>query len=523
MSDGKSPDKAQGDGFPVALASFGKAAPSTLILASLVGLVWLALVLYSISVGFVWDEGFHLLAAQLINKGKTLYIDFCFPQTPLNAYWNAAWMRWTHHGWRITHAVAATEVAGAVALTVQFVFSRLAGLRWQFAATLIALLGVGLNSTLWKFGTCAQAYGLGTLLSIAAYRVAVYSARRSALLPVFGAGLLAGAAGASTLLTAPLVIALSIWLFVYHRTGSRGKKLSTFFAGYVLPFSPVFTLLVCAPQQTLFNVLQYQAIFRRVNWTGATAHDFSVLTAWLNDGPSLIFGLLALVGVASFRKFPSWSEAVRAEFVLSSWIALGFLLYVSTTHPTFQRYFVFAAPFVSIPAAAGAIALFSKLGYSARPFRPTLVLTFLLSLAFGRSIFDDRESATWHNYREITAKIREVTPPGALIYADEHVYFLMDLDPPPGMEFSYSHKLELPHALEAKYHIVSETELNEQVRRGRFATVETCKDDRIEAMQLDELFPKVDEVGDCSIYSGKMRTPPPPAKTNPKEDIKNKQ
>lgn len=508
---------------PLALAPPGQSAPGWPAIALLCGLTSVALVLYSISLGFVWDEGFHLLAAQLINKGRTPYLDFCFPQTPLNAYWNAAWMRWTHHAWRVTHVLASLEVAGAIALSTQFVYSRMAGLRWQTAATIIALLGTGLNSTLWKFGTCAQAYGLGTFLAVASFRTAVYAAGTPSAWPVFAAGLLVGLASASTLLTAPLGVALLIWQFMYHRSGSLRLKLPAFCCGALLPFLPVFYLFFKDPQATFFNVVQYQAIFRRINWSGATAHDFDVLTAWLNDAPSLLLGAFALVGIASLRRFSSLTPERRAEYVLSAWIAAGFLLYIATAHPTFQRYFVFAVPFISICAAPGIVALFSRLGYSARPFSPALVLSLLLTLAFAKSLFDDRDAATWANYRQITAKIRQVTPPGGLIYADEHVYFLMNLTPPPAMEFSYSHKLELPPDLERRYHIVSEKELNEQVRRGRFATVETCKDERIEAMQLDRLFPKVDEIGDCSIYSGKMKAPPPPpVNQSSKQDIATK-
>jgi hypothetical protein len=52
-----------------------------------------ALITYSQTRAFVWDEGFHLVAAALIAHGKTPYVDFCFPQTPINAYFNAALIR----------------------------------------------------------------------------------------------------------------------------------------------------------------------------------------------------------------------------------------------------------------------------------------------------------------------------------------------------------------------------------------------------------------------------------------------
>ena len=65
-------------------------------------------------------KAFHLLAAQLILAGKKPYIDFCFPQTPLNAYWNAGWMRVWGQNWRVPHAFAALFTIGAVLLTADF-------------------------------------------------------------------------------------------------------------------------------------------------------------------------------------------------------------------------------------------------------------------------------------------------------------------------------------------------------------------------------------------------------------------
>ncbi len=83
-----------------------------------------ALAIYSQTQAFTWDEGFHLLTAQLIQGGKQPYLDFCFPQTPLNAYWNAAWMTLTGSGWRITHLMAALLSTGAAVLAGHFVFTR---------------------------------------------------------------------------------------------------------------------------------------------------------------------------------------------------------------------------------------------------------------------------------------------------------------------------------------------------------------------------------------------------------------
>jgi len=65
------------------------------------------MLVFSQTRSFFWDEGFHILAAYLIRTGKRPYLDFFFPQTPLNAYWNAAWMAIFGPSWRVVHAVAA--------------------------------------------------------------------------------------------------------------------------------------------------------------------------------------------------------------------------------------------------------------------------------------------------------------------------------------------------------------------------------------------------------------------------------
>ncbi len=62
---------------------------SFFLLCGVVAVLATGLLVYSQTQALAWDEGYHLLAAQLIQAGKRPYLDFCFPQTPLNAYWNA--------------------------------------------------------------------------------------------------------------------------------------------------------------------------------------------------------------------------------------------------------------------------------------------------------------------------------------------------------------------------------------------------------------------------------------------------
>src|SRR5258708_33807558 len=124
-----------------------------------VTLVAAALITYSQTRAFVWDEGFHLVAAVLIAQGKSPYIDFCFPQTPLNAYWNAALIGVFGQDWHIPHLLAALFTVGAMALTAEFVLARMPVREWRLAGAVSAAVLVGLNMTVVQFGTVAQAYG----------------------------------------------------------------------------------------------------------------------------------------------------------------------------------------------------------------------------------------------------------------------------------------------------------------------------------------------------------------------------
>src|SRR5712675_370746 len=103
-------------------------------------LIGAVLVVYSQTLSLTWDEGFHVLAAQLINAGKRPYLDFLFAQTPLNAYWNAFTMRLFGQSWHTVHAMAALESAAAVMLAADYVFRRFPVGSWRLPAALTTAL-----------------------------------------------------------------------------------------------------------------------------------------------------------------------------------------------------------------------------------------------------------------------------------------------------------------------------------------------------------------------------------------------
>jgi hypothetical protein len=338
------------------------------------------------------------------------------------------------------------------------------------------------------------------MLAVAAYRVVVKVPDQVGTLFAFLAGLLAGAAAGSTLLTAPILPVMLCWISWANRAGAKWRKALLFCLGAILPFAPELWLLVKAPQQTIFNVVRYQALFRRVNWGDVNAHDFDVFTDWTVSAPDILLGLFALIGLLFLLKRSDWTRELKREYYLAAWLAGALGLYISTAHPTFGRYFIFMVPFLAILGSAGFYYASMRIVDEKRPPAPLAIVLLVLIASAAKYVFDDRDGTNWHDYEKIAAKVREVTPSGSEVMADELVYFILRQAPPSALEFSYSHKLELPPKEEALYHTISFKELEQQVARGRFQTFETCKDEIIDQFKLNERFPNKEEFDDCTVY-----------------------
>jgi hypothetical protein len=356
-------------------------------LCGAVSLLAAGLVVYSQTVySFAWDEGFHLLAAQLIKAGKRPYLDFCFPQTPLNAYWNALWMGVFGESWRTAHALAALATAGAILLTGDFLLKRFPLPGWRLAAALTTALTIGLNQYVLFFGSIGQAYGLCLFLIVAAFRLSISAVDRKGLLLPGLAGLLAAAAAESSLLTAPVGPVLLLWMLIHNRIGSRPVKLAAFLAGSAIAFQPLLWLYVKGPRQVLFNVVQYHLLYRQVGWPGAIRHDLELQAAWIDSSQALLLGLLAAAGLLFIVFRSQWDRPRRAEFYLCGWLALALWAQISSAHPNFPQYFILLVPFLSILASIGLYSIGSRMFDPDRPFWPILIYSVLLSLGLAKSL-----------------------------------------------------------------------------------------------------------------------------------------
>lgn len=484
---------------------FDRKQPQFLVIAGAVSLLGLGMLVYSQTLAFAWDEGFHLLAAQLILAGKRPYLDFFFPQTPLYAAWNAAWMRIFGENWRVAHALSAILTAGAVLLAADFVFVRFEQPAWRLTGGLAVTLLAGLNTAVFGYGTIGQPYGLCLFLVVAAFRLSILAADRRQWLWPASAGFCAGVAAASSLLTAPVGPLLLGWTLCRTRAGARWSRFGAFTAGAVVPFLPLLWLFAEAPRQVFFNVVEYHLLYRQVDWPGATGWDLEVLTSWMRSLPAVLLALFAALGLLFLAVKSGWDGRRRSEFYLCGWLAAAQGAWLLCAHPTFSQYFLLLVPFLAILASVGLCAAGSRISPRVRPLGALLVVTPLLCFGLAKSLWEDRDAFRWEDFEQTARKADQVTPPAGLMLADEQIYFLMRRIPPSGMENSDTHKLRLPASLAASLHVIPQPELDRQVAAGRFDTVATCEDDdTTHDWGLPGPYTGQAEVGSCSVFWKKV-------------------
>jgi len=469
------------------------------------------LLVYSQTMAFHWDEGFHILTAHLIDGGKRPYLDFFFPQTPLNAYWNAAWMGIFGPNWRVVHAVAALASIGSVLLIAQYLFALFPDRRWQSAVAFAALALFGLHSLVWEYGAISQAYPLCLLLVVAAFRAAVAAVGRRGYGMSALAGVLTGAAAASSLLTAVASPVLLIWMWLNNRARSRWFKGVAFVVGALIPCAPVLILFAHGPHQVIFDILKYHSIYRRIEWPGATEHDIGIVTDWVNGSQSLLLVLLAIAGLL-FSKKSGFDYLRRSQLRLCLWLGLAIGAQNLFAHPTFPQYFVFLIPFLTVLGAVGFYAVAMRLADSDRPRAPVIMLLSVAALCLGNAIYEDRNSYTWRQLERVADKVKQVTPKGAPLLAPEQLYVLARWPVPPGMEHDDAHKLQFDPAESARLHILPEAEVDRQIKAGVFPTMVICDDDRTSEVEGWNVYSQKADFGDCTVLwqFEKKTTPPQP-------------
>ena len=430
------------------------------------------LVAYSQAVAYFGNESFHLLAAQLINAGKKPYLDFFYQHTPLFIYLNAGWMRVFGETWRSAHVLSALLTCGCVVVVAEYVYSRLSETRWRVAISATSAVLFGLNFYVVTYGTVGLPFGLCLLLTFVSFRMTVTSVSRPGMLCPFLAGLAAGMAAASSLLTAPVLLILIVWLAKFDQTGESRRKCFGYASGAVLPFLPLFWLGVLAPRQALFDIVEYH-LFHRVGSQGSMIRwNLREIFDFFGSIQGFSLAVLAATGLSFVVRGQQLEQARRREFYLCAWLVVVLSAYLAMPRPTFSFYFVLVTPFLSILAAPGLQYVGTLRWVSRRPALMIATLIVLYSIGFGWQVYKMRREIFFADHKAMEAiamDVNEVTPPNEWLFAFEQVYFESKRLPPPGMENAFD-----PYSRR-----------DEWLAANRYATVcMMANDPRVESLNL---------------------------------------
>jgi len=307
-----------------------------------------------------------------------------------------------------------------------------------------------------------------------------------------------------------------VWILIYSQRRNRLKMFAGFAAGALVAFAPIIFLFAKGPRQTWFNLVQYHAAYRRVDWPGATVHDVDILTSWVNHSQGLILSLLVLAGVlflwrrssggsslATVDLAVTWDRAERAPFALCIWLMLAVGIQNGFAHPTFPQYFIPMIPAATILATLGLYRLAIRRDVLERPAKLIGALGIIFLLGTLRGMFENRDDFTWRKVERAAQKVEEVTPKGATLLGAEQIYFLTHRPPPEGMEFGFSHKLDFGAERNALLHILPHKELEGRISARAYFTDAVCDDsDEVDRVDGLGIYAQKADLGECTIFWG---------------------
>jgi hypothetical protein len=461
------------------------------------------LVVYSQTVSFYNDEGFHLLAAWLVGDGKVPYRDFFYQHPPLFPFLYGAWMRLAGETWRSAHLLSAILTAATIWLVTSYVVSRQSVARTTLG--ILAALMFCSNRQLVLLGTVGHPYALCMLLSVLAFRLIVRGIETDARRLTWLAGVAAGGGVLSSFLIGPILPVLALWVLLQKRSAHRWAQLASFVAGSALWLVPLAWFFGQAPRATVFDLLEYHTFYRgpeyRVPRFSALMDGLLTLVQWAFSWERLLVTLLALMGIWLLVWRRTGERAQRAELGLAAGIAVALALFTSTPHPTFPAYFVVITPFLCILACHGV----QSLEYERWTIRARARSLLLLAALLGVSVLKPASNAVhrafgsmsyWNSMERVAEAVNGVAPHDASVYVPEAVYFVAHRLPPRGLENRYAPALHLPSSLAASLNIVPQSQIDEWVRTGLFAAV---------WIEADEL--RKDPLALSGVYGRSIRFP----------------
>jgi|SRR5215813_10882454 len=401
------------------------------------GALTVGLLAYSQSVAYFGNEPFHLLAAQLIKSGESPYLDFFYQHPPFFAYLLAVWMRLFGENWRSVHILSALLTGGCIMVVAGYLKY---SLKISNLSIFVAALLLGLNFFVIAFGTIGLPYGLCLFLIVVAFRLVASRGERSSELRLFVAGLAAGAAAASLLLTVPVLLVLVVWLARYHES-NRIRNCLAFLSGVAVPFLPLFFLVAQAPHEVFFDLVEYHLFHRAGSQGNMLRWNLREIRDWFGSIQGFVLAAFAVTGLTvAIRRRDLFPER-EPELCLCAWLAIALSLFLAIPKPTFSFYFVLITPFLTILASSGLESISRLSWFSNRRIWLTTALVGLYLAGLAWETYKMRREILHTDHKaieEIATIVNQETPKDGWILAFEQVYFEAKRRPPPGLENGFN-------------------------------------------------------------------------------------
>ena len=437
---------------------------------------------------FDGDEGLHLVAIQLVNAGQRPFADFFYWHEPLYLYLASTWTRIAGEGWRSLHVLSSILTAATAGVVAHLAGTALATHdrgRWSALAAVF----FALNILVVTWGTMAHNYAPALFFIALAMAAALRAVEARGVGAAILSGIGAGAATAVTLLMAPLAPVMLAWIALNTPTAQRGRTLTAFVIGALVPFTPLAWLAWNAPAQTWFGLVTHHLTYR-VRPTETADYQWELLSTAFTSPQVWLLGGLSLYALVT--RAGATSPASRKTVSLCGWILLTLAPFVTVIHPPVHAvYLVVVAPVLAVLATSGT---FGLVAHSRHRLRGSLVgagvvLVFLSGLALWAYRARPWVSE-WARIERFAAEVDRVTPPGATFYTSfPFVYVAAERVPPEGLENEWASLMAIPPEMFATLRLAPAAEIAARVRSGEFDSVLIWRGDaRFPPQDLERLY-----------------------------------
>jgi hypothetical protein len=435
-------------------------------------LCWLAFIpVCLVEGGFFWfvsqhhyidgDEGFYLLASQLVQQHKKPYVDFFYTQAPLLPYAYAMWFKIAGISWFAARKFAAIQTA----ILAGLVYEQVCHDTRKCLAGLSAVLLFASSTLIFAWLPIVKTFALATLFLFIAYVILVRVTPSSAGRWYATAGFFWGLSvttRAYFLMTGPLLL---YWIFS-QPNGRRFSRILRFVGGLIVGVTPSLVLFLAAPDAYWFDNLGYHAIRSNYGLVGAWPYKVKiVLSLFGGHVTGLQVSLLTLICVILILVRRAKRDAALLAILTAFF--LGFASILPT--PPYIQYFSVMVPFLITAAVCLACDYFAALRnrlalIAATVLSGVLLLSFVAVGVqnFRPSLFTPQSSWTLKEVTAVSRAVDEMTAPGEEVASFWPGYiFSSTASPYPGMENNFGVWVgyKLSARKRQKYHILAETEL----------------------------------------------------------------